>query len=214
MSIPEYPYTPEMDYLNAILGALNGSEEEPVLPDHPYTPEMEYLYAIYLTLKNGGGADSYNMLSNKPQINGVTLQGNKTTQELLIRATGNEAYDTYAELVAAVNALGADVRGIGDDVYCRETGVPDFWISAIAETSVPYVYTTDEALIAELTANKKVQMGYYWLSMLETKAPAAPRINVDDEQVQLLNLYSATLTLYEVGSTTPVTYKIYAEAQS
>lgn len=34
-----------------------------------------------------GGTDNYNMLKNKPQINGVTLEGNKTLEELGIEPT-------------------------------------------------------------------------------------------------------------------------------
>lgn len=33
----------------------------------------------------GGGTTNYNALSNKPSINGVTLQGNKTTSDLNIQ---------------------------------------------------------------------------------------------------------------------------------
>ena len=34
------------------------------------------------TVNVGGGTSDYNQLENKPKINGVTLQGNKTTEEL------------------------------------------------------------------------------------------------------------------------------------
>ncbi len=34
-----------------------------------------------------GGTDNYNMLKNKPQINGVTLEGNKTLEQLGIEPT-------------------------------------------------------------------------------------------------------------------------------
>ena len=37
----------------------------------------------------GSGTDDYNDLINKPSINGVTLQGNKTNEELLIDAMTN-----------------------------------------------------------------------------------------------------------------------------
>lgn len=33
------------------------------------------------------GTDNYNLLKNKPQINGVTLEGNKTLEELGIEPT-------------------------------------------------------------------------------------------------------------------------------
>lgn len=37
----------------------------------------------------GSGTDDYNDLINKPSINGVTLQGNKTNDEILISGIPN-----------------------------------------------------------------------------------------------------------------------------
>lgn len=37
----------------------------------------------------GGGTDDYNELSNRPKINGVVLEGDKTNEELLIVAISN-----------------------------------------------------------------------------------------------------------------------------
>lgn len=216
MSIPEHPYNPDQDYLNAILGALNGSEEEPVLPDHPYTPVQEYLYAIYLAVKNGGGGGgtaNYNVLDNKPQINGVTLQGNKTTQELGITASGAEVYDDYEDAVTAINAWAADHRGVGDNVYIRTDNVPDLWVSAVEETSVPYTYTTDAAIVSALSTVGYVQFGYYKLSALETQKVSIPTITVDDAQVQQLDL-STREEVWETadGTQTTVTYFVASGA--
>lgn len=177
----------------------------------PMTAEQGERLIEALENGGGGGTTNYNNLSNKPQINGVTLQGNKTTQELNITASGAEVYDDYEDAVTAINAWAADHRGIGDNVYVRTSNVPDLWVSGVEETSVPYTYTTDAAIVAALEADGYVQMGYYKLSALETQKVNVPTINVDDTQVQQLDLYSATLTLYEVGSTTPTSYKIYAE---
>ena len=50
----------------------------------PVTREEEYLY--YLCLNGGGGGGGgttdYNMLNNKPSINGVVLEDNKTSADL------------------------------------------------------------------------------------------------------------------------------------
>lgn len=37
----------------------------------------------------GGGTDNYNQLRNLPQVNGVTLTGNKSTQDLHISLSGS-----------------------------------------------------------------------------------------------------------------------------
>ena len=41
---------------------------------------------------DGSGTDNYNELDNKPSINGVVLQGNKTTEDLLIETGGTDDY--------------------------------------------------------------------------------------------------------------------------
>lgn len=45
-------------------------------------------WAFVMTLSGGGGTSDYPDLTNKPQINGVTLTGNKTTSDLLISLNG------------------------------------------------------------------------------------------------------------------------------
>lgn len=42
----------------------------------------------------GGGTSNYNDLSNKPSINGVTLSGNKTSEDLGISGGGGLAFHT------------------------------------------------------------------------------------------------------------------------
>ena len=54
----------------------------------------EVLAIALKALKNGGGGggggtSNYNSLENKPQINGVTLQGNKTSADLGITDTSD-----------------------------------------------------------------------------------------------------------------------------
>ena len=44
--------------------------------------EIKVKDRIELELQRGGGSNNYNTLTNKPQINSVTLIGNKTGEEL------------------------------------------------------------------------------------------------------------------------------------
>lgn len=53
----------------------------------PLTREEAYLKAIALNGGGGGGSDNYNALSNKPEINGVTLTGNKSAADLGLQPT-------------------------------------------------------------------------------------------------------------------------------
>lgn len=65
----------------------------------------------------GGGTSNYNDLSNKPQINGVTLSGNKTSEDLGISGGGTSVV-SYNENVATSGSetiydLGAKLTELG-----------------------------------------------------------------------------------------------------
>lgn len=84
VEIPAKPITREEAYLQRIAeggGIEANPEEEP-------TGTLESLKIgddVYAVPSGGGGGTSdYSALNNKPQINGVTLQGNKTTEDLNI----------------------------------------------------------------------------------------------------------------------------------
>ena len=76
----------------------------------PYTFKIlgeDGVWHIKDTSGGGGGTDNYNALSNKPQINGVTLSGNKTSESLNIPSN-----DTVNNIVNEVNTLKTTVAGI------------------------------------------------------------------------------------------------------
>jgi len=54
----------------------------------------------------GGGSSNYNDLSNKPSINGVTLSGNKTSEELGISGGGGI---TLTDITANITANLTDI---------------------------------------------------------------------------------------------------------
>ena len=73
------PITRKELFYDAILGNTATSN----LPD-PVTREEIYLKDIAENGGGGGGGTTnYNNLNNKPQINGTTLSGNKTTEDLI-----------------------------------------------------------------------------------------------------------------------------------
>lgn len=51
-----------------------------------------------VTIETGSG--DYSELENKPSINGVVLEGNKTTEDLLIEASSISSYDSIEEALA------------------------------------------------------------------------------------------------------------------
>lgn len=55
--------------------------------DHPH------LASRVVPVIGGAGTSDYNELSNKPQINGVTLEGNKSNEDLGIQSISNAEID-------------------------------------------------------------------------------------------------------------------------
>ena len=90
--------------------------------------DMNPLLAVLLAKikSGGGGTKNYNDLENKPQINGVTLTGNKTSADLSISAETTQVdhgtadttfelppnqYHTWGEVASLTLTLGAETSG-------------------------------------------------------------------------------------------------------
>lgn len=75
-NIPD-PITRKEQYYSYMAG------ESSYLPE-PITREEQYLYYLCVNGAGGGsgGTTNYNDLTNQPQINGVTLTGNKASAAL------------------------------------------------------------------------------------------------------------------------------------
>ena len=99
------------------------------------TREEKYLYYL---CKNGtggggsGGTTNYNDLTNKPQINGVTLEGNKTSADLKIQSQTTQTnhgtsdttftlppnqYHTWGEVAALTLTLAAEESGVVNEYH-------------------------------------------------------------------------------------------------
>lgn len=76
MAKPTDQLTRKEMFLQAI---ASGTAEN--LPD-PLTREEQYLKYIAENGSGGGGTTDYADLDNKPQINGITLSGNKSLSDL------------------------------------------------------------------------------------------------------------------------------------
>ena len=82
--VPEEPLTREEQYLSAIAGVTSSSD----IPEKPLTRIEAYLDKIVENGGGGGGGTSdYTQLSNKPKINNVELDGNKTSSDLGLQDT-------------------------------------------------------------------------------------------------------------------------------
>lgn len=119
-NIPD-PITRKEQYYSYMAG------ESSYLPE-PITREEQYLYYLCVNGSGGGGGgetgtSNYNDLSNKPSINGVTLSGNKTSEDLGISAKMTQVnhgtsdttfqlppnqYHTWGEVSSLTLTLGAE----------------------------------------------------------------------------------------------------------
>lgn len=91
---------------------------------------------IIRALKNSGGGSggttNYNDLTNKPTINGVTLEGNKTSADLNIQSQTTQTdhgtadttftlppnqYHTWGEVASLTLTLGAETSGVANGYW-------------------------------------------------------------------------------------------------
>ena len=79
------------------------------------------------------------------------------------------AYESYAEMIAALNAMDDTELNRGQNIYIATVGVPDLWIYSVKDSSVAYTYSDDNAFVTELKENATVQIGYYRVAQLETQ---------------------------------------------
>lgn len=71
-----------------------------------FVPQNNMSMAFVITGGQGGGGgetSDYNDLSNKPQINGVTLSGNKTTSDLGIYGLPSYSSSNNGQFLMIVN---------------------------------------------------------------------------------------------------------------
>ena len=105
--------------------------------------------------------DKYLDLENRSKI--------KEVESIAKGAQTALSYNNYRDMISLFNRANSKAIKIGQSIMIVTLNVPDLWVSAIAEKSVPYTYTSDEAFVEELKTNGSVQVGYYVLSALETQ---------------------------------------------
>lgn len=98
---------------------------------------------IFKTTGGTGGTSDYNELTNKPQINGVTLTGNKTSEDLGIITGITDAY-TKEETQALIES---SITGKADKTYV------DGQLDLKADKSTTYTKTEVDNSISSITQN-------------------------------------------------------------
>ena len=91
-----------------------------------------------------------------------------TIEEIAKGAVIGKSFLTYRDMVAELNTDAKDKYNTNQHFIIQTIGVPDLYIYGKADYSIPYVYTTDEAIVSA-TSNGFLQIGYYLISQLETQ---------------------------------------------
>lgn len=178
----------------------------------------------------------YSLLLNKPEINGVVLEGNlslndigaisvetdptvptyvkEITEEDILnwnsKASANDvlrvesiakganqslSFNNYSDMILTINNTLQEQYNVGQNLMIVTLNVPDLWISGYSEEYIPYTYVTDDYLVEELKTSGSVQMGYYYISMLETQ-----KVNLIDYVKNTDYATSSTVGLIKANS--------------
>jgi hypothetical protein len=131
-----------------------------------------------------GGTTDYNYLDNKPSINGVTLIGNKTTEDLGI--VSEETDPTVPQYVKDITEQ--DIQS---------------WDNKAEKSEIP-----DVSEFVTNTVNNLVN--YYTKSETDSKLSAVPKFNVEPvDELPTENISSTTVYLLKVGTESPAMYEEY-----
>lgn len=103
-----------------------------------------------------------------------------TNKEYVDSRTGVSGF-VFDTILTMVDKLKTELYEAGTNLFVIDLDVPDFWITVKSGTFVDYTYITDQALI-DVVKISPVQIGYYFISMLET------------QKVDLTNYYTQTET--------------------
>ena len=107
-------------------------------------------------------------------------------QALAIAKGRNQAlaYNSYSEMITALNSMTKDELKRGQNIYIGTVGVPDLWVYGVETTKSTYTYTNDETFVNGLNNNVTVQVGYYKLAQLETQKVDLTNIESDINDLQ------------------------------
>jgi hypothetical protein len=136
----------------------------------------------------------------------LDLPNNEDFKRVESLAEGTQQADVffnYEMMVKALNAFPVDTYRIDQDIRVIDLDVPDLWVSAVAEESIPYAYVDDDTLVTALNANGQVQIGYFVLSVLETKTD----LNGYIKNTDIADSNKAGVIEVSVGNSAAVVYR-------
>lgn len=146
----------------------------------------------------GGGTSDYNALTSKPQINGVELSGNKTSDDLGISGMTAEQEQQLEQNTAAITNLrsnlsgklntnqGAENKGKSMVVSSDGTVTPDIPVTDVADKSVTFEKFSDD-----IASSSEIGLKYELLKSDMTQYSGWIKF---DELVNIIVVFSGTVT--------------------
>lgn len=89
-------------------------------------------------------------------------------KELISNLPKSKSFNDVFGIVSVLNPAPNSLFVIGNNIYDERLSTPDYWVSSVEATSVPYTYTTDEQFWED-ALNGDLQVGFYKLKMLGTE---------------------------------------------
>ena len=123
----------------------------------------------------------------------------KNLQELMENINIASSIEDYEELIEILNATKKDEINVGQSFHIQSLNVPDLWISASFDDSIPYTYTTDEAIINALKTTGFIRVGYFNIMSIEALTDLTDYYT-KDEIATILADYVKTTDLPEILS--------------
>ena len=157
-------------------GAINSD-----LESTPATPDFwTQLLARQINFEN-----NINSTVDTLETTVTTYTDSIDTLESIVKGRNQAlAYNSYSEMITALNSMSADELKRGQNIYIGTVGVPDLWVYGVETTKSTYTYTNDETFVNGLNNNVTVQVGYYKLAQLETQKVDVGGINTSIEGLQ------------------------------
>lgn len=149
--------------------------------------------------------------------NGADYATNTRVNEVEILAKGAnrpETFNTYSEMIIALNEADEFEYYKGQNVMIVELYVPDLWISYVESDKQEYVYISDEAFAEQLKSEGSVQIGYYKVSALETQKVDLSEYPKKHEVVASVSELSVLYATNEEGDQTTIEYSLGAESNT
>lgn len=128
--------------------------------------------------------DSLSAIDDKILVIETAVRENKSTTDaelVVLRDMIKEkefavAYSNYREVVDIFNSAEPNAFTVGQPVFVQTLNVPDLWVYSVSDSHVNYGYTTDENIVNTLSSVGFIQIGYYKLSMMETKTTSVANV--------------------------------------